>query len=335
MYKGWVVRGIGVVIAGLAAGQASGQTPTETVIEFPSFNGTAPNGRFGENLELSYDLTLDSVPEIFIDAPGSDIDGQTNGGRVNLTNPTTMVANPVDTFSSPMNEMNGEFGASATYIEDINFEGDFDFVFGAPGENGTIGRVYIVGSEMEDVLRTIENPASDFDLFGATVLRINDINGDEFSDIAIAAPEAGGIDEASGTANAGLVYAFDPRTGVELWRIQSPSVQANGYFGASMAHVDDTDDDALHEIIAGAPRETVGGLPNAGRAYLLDTDGPFGLMTFESPNPEVGGNFGYAVAGLHDIDGDGLADVLIGAPIESPAGVFSAGRAYIFSGATG
>src|SRR5690606_38579696 len=51
------------------------------------------------------------------------------------------------------------------------------------------------------------------------------------------------------------------------------------------------------------------------------------------------GNFGFAVAGVPDLDGDGRGDLLVGAPVEGPrpGSLFNRayGRAYVFSGSTG
>ena len=64
---------------------------------------------------------------------------------------------------------------------------------------------------------------------------------------------------------------------------------------------------------------------------------PAPLRTFTSPNPEPGGQFGYALAVLGDLDGDAVPDLLVGAPeeqaSEDPFRV--QGRAHVLSGATG
>jgi hypothetical protein len=57
------------------------------------------------------------------------------------------------------------------------------------------------------------------------------------------------------------------------------------------------------------------------------------LKTLNSPNPEIGGYFGWAVASAGDVDGDGHVDFIIGAHQED-AGAQNAGRAYVYGGSS-
>ena len=57
--------------------------------------------------------------------------------------------------------------------------------------------------------------------------------------------------------------------------------------------------------------------------------------TLESPNGQLFGSFGLAVAGAGDVNGDGRADVVVGADGEEGPTGGSAGRAYVFDGVTG
>lgn len=59
------------------------------------------------------------------------------------------------------------------------------------------------------------------------------------------------------------------------------------------------------------------------------------VLTLISTNEKAGGFFGASVDGIPDVDGDGVDDVIVGAPEEDGGGVGDAGRVYIFSGATG
>lgn len=56
--------------------------------------------------------------------------------------------------------------------------------------------------------------------------------------------------------------------------------------------------------------------------------------TLTAPTTNAGAEFGAAVAGVGDVDADGTADVLVGAPGDSVGGD-NAGKAFLFSGADG
>ncbi|TAH37342.1 MAG: hypothetical protein EYC70_10245 [Planctomycetota bacterium] len=57
------------------------------------------------------------------------------------------------------------------------------------------------------------------------------------------------------------------------------------------------------------------------------------LHTF--PGSAAGGHFGSAVAGVDDVNADGVPDFAVGAPAESPGGLAQAGAVYVLSGADG
>ena len=58
------------------------------------------------------------------------------------------------------------------------------------------------------------------------------------------------------------------------------------------------------------------------------------LLTLDTANPQPGSQFGRSVA-VGDVNGDGKADIAVGAISEDPGGNENQGRAYVFSGADG
>src|SRR5262249_61898441 len=73
-----------------------------------------------------------------------------------------------------------------------------------------------------------------------------------------------------------------------------------------------------------------------GEAFVFSgADGSL-LLTLTDPNEDEGNRFGYAVAGLGDVNGDGVPDMLIGTPkLNASEDLPDVGAAYIFSGANG
>jgi hypothetical protein len=78
---------------------------------------------------------------------------------------------------------------------------------------------------------------------------------------------------------------------------------------------------------------------NAGEAFIYSGKDGALLLTLSDPAPQEDGKMAAAVAGLGDIDGDGVPDVVLGVPGEDLGdeenGVSNVGLAYIFSGKTG
>ena len=113
--------------------------------------------------------------------------------------------------------------------------------------------------------------------------------------------------------------------------LQSPNEQVGGFFGVSVSYVPDLTGDGVSDVIVGASDETVSGVSGAGRVYIFN--GATGaLVRSHSGSPLVsGGSFGTSVAGLHDVNGDGLGDYVVGADGESG----NAGKIYVFSGSNG
>jgi len=108
--------------------------------------------------------------------------------------------------------------------------------------------------------------------------------------------------------------------------------------GYAVASAGDVDGDGLDDVLVGAQTHDASGT-NAGAAYLVlgPVAGETSLsasrakFTGESPGDLAGG----LVLGPGDVDGDGLADLLVGAALESSS-VDRAGAAYVFPGnATG
>ncbi|MDX1383593.1 MAG: FG-GAP-like repeat-containing protein, partial [Thermoanaerobaculia bacterium] len=150
--------------------------------------------------------------------------------------------------------------------------------------------------------------------FGWEARAIGDVDGDGAADLVASAPA-----NQPGGDSAGTVFVYSGASGAELWRV----VGAPGdQLGMGIEAAGDVDGDGVPDVAAGAP--------GAARAYIYS--GSDGTVIHELSPPEGrSGSFGAKTAGTGDVDGDGGADVVVGAPGAGNG----AGAAMVFSGADG
>jgi hypothetical protein len=154
------------------------------------------------------------------------------------------------------------------------------------------------------------------DQFGWIARNVGDVDGDRIADFATSAPT-----NAAAGANAGKIYVYTTRTRRLLW---SATGAPGDRLGFGIEAAGDVNRDGIPDVIASAP---------GGQVALLYSgrDGRT-LRTLTAPVRDAG--FGNAVTDLGDLNGDGYADVAVGAPQDDSAGT-DAGRAYVFSGRDG
>ncbi|MEZ5967143.1 MAG: integrin alpha [Planctomycetota bacterium] len=104
---------------------------------------------------------------------------------------------------------------------------------------------------------------------------------------------------------------------------------AGDALGEAVSGCGDLDGDGLADVVVGGPWSDAGGT-DSGKVSLVGRGGRV-IATLVGANP--GDLFGFAVAGLGDVDGDGVEDLIVGAPGANPRGVHS-GRTQVLSGRT-
>ena len=292
-------------------------------------------GKFGFSVAGIPDCDGDGLDDIIVGAPGEDGGGISNAGRVYIHSGATGLL--IRAHSSPNDTLNGSYGFAVSGVPDLTGDGLGDYIVGAPLEAGG-GRVYVysgsTGALVRTTVSTIPDPTG---RFGAAVAGLDDLTGDGKGDYIVGAPG----ETAAGLSNAGRVHVLNGATG-GVWATRtSNAAESGGEFGTSVAAVPDFDADGRGDFVVGAPYEDPGALPiDAGRAYVYRGLNIVLEHTLESGNPQAFGRFGFSVAGVPDVGGNGGGDVIVGAPLEdvtvSGVGTFSAaGRAYVFSGTGG
>lgn len=170
------------------------------------------------------------------------------------------------------------------------------------------------------VLRTLTGEAPG-DQFGWVSAPVPDVNGDGREELLVGAPF-----HASGGANAGRVYLFDLAGGLELFHADGRTAQER--LGHSLRAAGDLDQDGITDVIAGGP----GGASTSGAGRVFS--GASGVELLAITFGSAGTGFGSAVDGVGDVDGDGVVDFAVGAPLDDAGGA-DAGRVFVVSGADG
>jgi len=110
--------------------------------------------------------------------------------------------------------------------------------------------------------------------------------------------------------------------------LKSPHPETDGVFGAPVTWVPDVSGDGKADILVGAPFEDPGVSPsNAGRIYIFDGATQALLRELQSPNELERNQFGFQIAGIEDVNGDGRGDVIATTSAEQVV--------YVMDGATG
>ncbi len=328
--------------------------------------------RLGRSVAGVGDLDGDGVDDLAIGAPGADPNGS-RSGRVYVIFGRPSFPALLNTGSLAPGEglvVHGvaggdEAGGAVAGAGDVNGDGVEDLVIGASeadvGANQAAGRSYVVFGAAE--------PASPIELAsldGSTGFRIDgeafedrtgiavagagDVNGDGFDDVAIGTFGAdGGAGFFSGRAYVvfGAAGGLDASLGLadldgsNGFRVNGAA--ADDLLGLSIAGAGDVDGDGLDDLVIGAPRADVDDRNEAGGAYLLlgraapfpaavevvDLDGSNGFVLLGAERSDF---TGISVDGVGDANGDGVADLLIGALLATVDGRDNAGRSYVVHG---
>lgn len=156
-------------------------------------------------------------------------------------------------------------------------------------------------------------------LFGHWVMPVPDLSGDGLADVIIAAPHA----PVDGRMR-GVLVARSPKTGKELWKRGETESENLGW---DLTLAGDHDRDGHTDLFVGAPAQ------DSGRVYLLSGKDGTVLRTYAAG--EEAGSFGWYVARLDDLDGDGRPDLAVGAPSARDADGVMVGGAWVLSSANG
>ena len=228
------------------------------------------------------------------------------------------------------NGVDDGFGLHVLSLGDVDQDGRPDFAVGAPSTlplAPLISYVRAFSGASGAQLWQVDSPSTTFQL-GVAMAIVGDLDSDGIRDLAIGATTVG-VTGAPGTP--GLVLLVSGGTGAVLRTIQNVPGSTSD-FGSAVADADDFDGDSVGDVFVGDPAYLAG---LSGRVTLHSGSNGAVLQTFAGPPNAY--KFGASLANVGDVDGDLVADVVIGAPFEYPIipGVsFYSGRVRLYSAAS-
>lgn len=317
------------------------------------FAGLLADGdEFGRSLTAIGDLDQDGTPDLAAASSRSEGGSVKGSIWVLFLNPDgtlkghQKINDVVGGFTGELDQFDG-FGSGLSWLGDLDGDGRPEVAAGAPFDSdggpargavwilslnldGTVFRESKIGSIAGLPPAALDNG----DLFGASCAAVGDVDGDGIADLAVGAPhdDDGGFDYGA----VWLLMLYPDGSVGDTAKISSVSGAFEGTlsdsysFGSQLSALGDFDGNGIPDLAVGASRDDDGCSPGiCGAVWLLFLH-PDGSVKFTEKISQAAGGFGGSIEGgddfggsvalLGDLDGDGIGDLIVGAPGDDDGG---------------
>lgn len=260
---------------------------------------------FGNVVINAGDVNADGYDDFAIGHGGATSGASTNAGVFLVFSGRDYAALNGGGTPGSQNQRAGTSLASA----DMNGDGRPDIVYGAPGLGTTSGQI------------RIRDSASAFNNAFVTSTTVG------LGEYLTVAPylDEDGVPDILATDNGNVeLVAYSGKLATQLWRVTPIA----GVAIRALATVGDVNGDGRDDVILGLPAY------NGNRGTIEIRSGATGGLIRFTDGAVAGESLGASVAGIGDVDGDGVKDYLFGSPDHPGAGT-KRGNAAVQSGRTG
>jgi hypothetical protein len=313
-----------------------------------SKEGNQADAHLGWSVATAGDVDADGYSDIIIGAPEYDHpEGQEGGAWVYYGSGEGI--DPDRAWFAESNQAGAQLGYSVASAGDVNLDGYADIIVGAYYyDNGQSneGAAFVWHGSHDGVNGGVDGTPSNVDwrvegnqdgaLLGMSISTAGDVNGDGYADVIV-----GAAFYTDGTTKEGAALAWHgSENGLNNgtngnptnapWMVEGNNYEA--YLGQSVSTAGDVNGDGYSDVIVGAPQYS-NGQEDEGAAYLYlgSEDGLLDTWDNEDESNKAGAWFGYSVATAGDVNGDGYADVVVGAPLYTNDQT-EEGRAWVWFG---
>ncbi len=296
--------------------------------------GAQASAQLGVSVATAGDVNGDGYADVIVGADLYD-NGEASEGRAFVYHGSASGLSAAAVWTAESDQPNAHFGFSVGTAGDVNGDGYADVIAGANFyDNGQTeeGRAFVyhgsaAGLSLAAGWTAESNQASA--QFGFSVATAGDVNGDGYADVIAG---ASGYDNGQTDEGRAFVYHGSAAglSSAAAWTAESN--QAGARFGLSVATAGDVNGDGYADATVGADGYD-NGQTDEGRAFVYhgSAAGLSAAAAWTGEGDQAGAQFGISVATAGDVDGDGYADVIVGA-CGYDSGQTNEGRAFAYHG---
>jgi hypothetical protein len=299
-----------------------------------TFDGGQKEAALGHSVAPAGDVNDDGYDDFIVGAPFYD-NGELQEGRAYAFYGSPGGPTPTTHWLTEGGQADALFGTAVGAAGDVDGDGYDDVIVGAPGYSQgqeAVGAVFLFrGSQLglQTTPAWVKVGGQAGSDFGAAVGAAGDVNGDGYDDFLVGAPSYTGDRDYEGAAFG--FYGADPRPGnTANWVVTGN--QEGAYLGISVGSAEDVNGDGYDDAVVGAYRFTHDqAAEGAIFVYHGSEMGLHQVAGWTGEGNKADTEFGFAAGTAGDVDGDEVADLVVGAPAYRYDGVIM-GRVFAYYG---